>query len=311
MGCFIMEIERIIGRYSNRKKGPLFIALAAIHGNEQAGIHALRRVFSHLEAYNPAFIGEIAGITGNLQAVRSGRRFMDMDLNRQWYPEKVERLSNTRRAELELPEEIEQKELMILFERLKKHTPYNPIILIDFHTTSASGGTFAICNENQHSLNIAKNLGVPVITGIEGTVSGTTLHYFRDLGLCAFGFEAGQHDELASIDRMEAAVWLSLERIGCIKREDIPEFDKHHQALHKLGEGIPGVVSFSYRHPVKSEDAFEMKPGYRNFQPIAEGEVLANDKSGPIAARKDGMILMPLYQKQGEDGFFIVTELAN
>lgn len=306
-----MEIERIIGRYSNRKQGPLFIAVAAIHGNEQAGIHALKRVFAHLNEHNPKFKGEIAAITGNLQAVRSGRRFMDMDLNRQWYPEKLERLSRTERSELELPEEIEQKELMILFERLKKHTPYSPVILIDFHTTSASGGTFAICNENPLSLEIAKNLGVPVITGIEGTINGTTLHYFRDLGLCAFGFEAGQHEEPESIDRMEAAVWLSLERIGCIQREDIPDFDKHHQTLHRLGEGIPDVVSFSYRHPVKSEDDFKMNPGYRNFQAISEGEVLAKDRSGPITARENGMILMPLYQKQGEDGFFIVQEMVS
>ncbi len=303
-----MNVNRILGRYTNRKRGPLFIAVAAIHGNELAGIHALNRVFEYLEKERPAFKGEIAGITGNLQAVRENKRFVDVDLNRQWYPENILRIQGTPRSALKGSEDLEQKELMILFERLKKHTPYAPIILIDFHTTSAEGGTFSISNANQESLKIATHLGVPVIKGIEGTVSGTTLHYFRDLGLCAFGFEAGQHVEPASIDRMEAAIWLTLERIGCMKKADIPHYDLHWKILHDLGKGIPDIVSFSYRHPVKNEDDFVMNPGYQNFQTIQKGEVLAADKKGPITAKEDGMILMPLYQKQGEDGFFIVQD---
>jgi succinylglutamate desuccinylase len=49
-----------------------------------------------------------------------------------------------------------------------------------------------------------------------------------------------------------------------------------------------------------------MKKGYRNFQEIAQNEILATDKNGVIKAPYDCRILMPLYQKQGNDGFFLV-----
>jgi succinylglutamate desuccinylase len=49
-----------------------------------------------------------------------------------------------------------------------------------------------------------------------------------------------------------------------------------------------------------------MLPGFNNFDKIVKGQPLAKDKNGPIYASIDGYILMPLYQKQGEDGFFII-----
>ena len=61
-----------------------------------------------------------------------------------------------------------------------------------------------------------------------------------------------------------------------------------------------------YVHPIAADDDFVMHPGFKNFQPIAKGELLASDKNGEIKAKQDGRILMPLYQKQGEDGFFLI-----
>jgi len=48
-----------------------------------------------------------------------------------------------------------------------------------------------------------------------------------------------------------------------------------------------------------------MNPGFANFDPIRRGRVLAGKASGPVAAPFSGVLLMPLYQKLGEDGFFI------
>jgi succinylglutamate desuccinylase len=47
---------------------------------------------------------------------------------------------------------------------------------------------------------------------------------------------------------------------------------------------------------------------YKNFDKISKDELLAFDKYGEIRSKEDGMILMPLYQKQGNDGFFIIKE---
>jgi succinylglutamate desuccinylase len=51
-----------------------------------------------------------------------------------------------------------------------------------------------------------------------------------------------------------------------------------------------------------------MQPGYKNFQPIKKGELLAQQNGKPIYSEWDAYIFMPLYQKQGNDGFFVVTE---
>ena len=52
-----------------------------------------------------------------------------------------------------------------------------------------------------------------------------------------------------------------------------------------------------------------MKPGLSSFRPVHAGEVLASSSSGPIKAPQAGLLLMPLYQDQGEDGFFLVREV--
>jgi len=48
---------------------------------------------------------------------------------------------------------------------------------------------------------------------------------------------------------------------------------------------------------------------YANFDPVTKGELLAYDRHGEIRAKFDGLILMPLYQKQGNDGFFIIKDI--
>ncbi|HEY0458172.1 MAG TPA: hypothetical protein VGC97_03405 [Pyrinomonadaceae bacterium] len=54
-----------------------------------------------------------------------------------------------------------------------------------------------------------------------------------------------------------------------------------------------------------------MEPGFDNFQPVKRGELLAQQKSGAVYANENGLILMPLYQKLGEDGFFLGREVAS
>lgn len=53
-----------------------------------------------------------------------------------------------------------------------------------------------------------------------------------------------------------------------------------------------------------------MNPGFENFDRIKRGQILARNKRGAIKANETGLIMMPLYQKLGEDGFFIGREIA-
>ena len=51
-----------------------------------------------------------------------------------------------------------------------------------------------------------------------------------------------------------------------------------------------------------------MDPDWENFRPVEEGQTVARDESGEIRVAESGRILMPLYQEQGEDGFFLIRE---
>jgi len=302
--------DRIIGDYIGNEKGPIFICLAGIHGNEPAGILALQKIFKELNTQKPNFKGSLIGVIGNTVALSQKKRFIDADLNRQFSKEILQRIATTRRSELKLVEEQQQKELLTLFEYTLKRrfNQGQPVYLLDLHTTSAEGGTFVIANQLQESLRLATSLGVSVITGVEKVVKGTILEYFRKLGFTAIGFEAGQHDSKDSIDRTEATIWILLEKIGCLSMDQIDEFLYYKNLLAQLNTRGPAVVEFCYRHAISETDDFRMLPGFTNFNTIKKGQHLANDKNGEILAPYDGLILMPLYQKQGEDGFFIIME---
>ena len=50
----------------------------------------------------------------------------------------------------------------------------------------------------------------------------------------------------------------------------------------------------------------------RNLQlaaQVEEGQIVAHDRNGPVRAQESGLILLPLYQGKGEDGFFIARPL--
>ena len=70
--------------------------------------------------------------------------------------------------------------------------------------------------------------------------------------------------------------------------------------------GLPKVAELVYTHRIPAGCQFCMLPGYTNFQPVKAGELLAYQDGEAIYCPFDAHILMPLYQPQGEDGFFLV-----
>ena len=52
-----------------------------------------------------------------------------------------------------------------------------------------------------------------------------------------------------------------------------------------------------------------MYDGFFNFQPILKNDLLAVKNGKSLYSPKDGRIFMPLYQKQGDEGFFIIEKI--
>ncbi len=182
---------------------------------------------------------------------------------------------------------------------------------MDLHTTTAFGGIFSIATDDPESQRIAVELHAPVIRGLINGIQGTTLHYFNndnfDVPTVCVTFESGQHDEGLSVKRAIAAITNCMRSVGCVRAEDVE--NRHDKILIEYSKGLPKIADLLYCHSILPGDEFVMAPGYENFQKVSLGEILAHDRKGEIRSKNDGRILMPLYQKQGEDGFFLIKTI--
>lgn len=299
------RVGRVIGRYTQGRHGPVLVVLAGVHGNETSGIFALRRVFERLTRDNIQIRGEILGLSGNLTALSMGTRFITGDLNRLARADVVERLRAG--GSPETSEEGELRELLDEIDAVSAgdHTER---FFVDCHTTSSETKPYISVGETADAFRWSLNFPVFIVRGLKERIRGTLDEYLSTIGYTGFTFEAGQHDDLASIENHEVCIWLALAHAGCMSRHDVGCYPHCHEILAKTvidGRKVFRVVD---RYAVDPEEGFEMRPGYINFQPIEKGEVLARNRRGTIRATHDGRILMPLYQPQGDDGFFIVQE---
>ncbi|MCO6476132.1 MAG: succinylglutamate desuccinylase/aspartoacylase family protein [Phaeodactylibacter sp.] len=308
--------ERIIGQHEGTEKGPLLICLGGMHGNEPAGIQALEILFKLLEIEpetNPSFTfrGRLLGLRGNMRAISRKMRYLEKDLNRQWTPENINRVKSTPTAELRA-EDLELKELITIIEKNIESYQPEKIVLLDLHTTTAYGGIFSIATDDPESVRIAVELHAPVVKGMLEGIRGTTLHYFNRENLhrptVGVSFESGQHDEPLSVNRAIAAIINCMRTIGCVRSEHVE--NRHDSLLIEYSKNLPKVLELIMCHEIEPGDDFHMMPNYENFQKVRKGELLAHDRHGPIYAQADGRLLMPLYQQQGDDGFFLIRTVG-
>ncbi len=302
--------HRIIGRYEGKEDGPLLICIGGMHGNEPAGIAAISEIFHLLEIEpqtNPDFRyrGNLVGIRGNLHALEEKKRFILRDLNRMLIEEEdaQSRISDPMTWTIEDKERIDL--IDAIEDEIKKYNPAFTLIL-DFHTTTADGGIFTIASNDDISRHLAKGLHAPVILGISEGLVGTTIEYFNRPSQNRFCivFEAGQHDDPDCVFRAVAAIINCMRSIGSVEPRDVDH--RHDGLLISLAIGLPKVSKLICHYKIIPGENFVMNSGYENFHPVKKGEWLATNNDGKIYSPADGLILMPKYQSQGEDGFFIV-----
>lgn len=302
------DIPRLLGSYGGQVPGPLVICIGGLHGNEPAGIYAARQVLQTLRAEQLPFRGEFVALAGNRAALAQGRRYVEQDLNRLWFADRVTALRQQVQPKDANPEDEEQRDLLMSIERTLARRR-GPVIFLDLHTTSAAGPPFAVIGDTLLNRQLALSFPASVILGLEEYLEGTILNYMNDCGYIAVGFEGGQNESLSSVDNHQAVIWMTLRTAGCLHHADVPQtFLLAHKAALRT-RNFPRVLEVRYRHAIHSEDEFVMEPGYTNFQEVRRGQLLAHDCRGDIRAREDGYILMPLYQSQGTDGFFLVREV--
>jgi predicted deacylase len=296
---------RVMGRIVGKKPGPTLVIVGGIHGNEPSGILALERVLSVLAGKEERLAGEVIALRGNLTALSLRRRYVGRDLNRMWSRERIESLLARQEAGYEVPEDREQAELFLALEEIFERAPGRTFAL-DLHSTSGGGSPFVVMCDTLQNRKLARRLPVPKVVGLEEQLEGTLLSFLSDLGHVTVAFEAGQHDSLSSVLHAEAAIWITLAGAGILAGSGLRPPTEAMAALEEVAGRLPRFVEARYRHAIRPEDTFKMNPGYTNFHPVEAGQELAQDRRGAVRCPETGLILMPLYQPQGDDGFFLV-----
>lgn len=299
-----LESPRIIGRFGTGP-GPRLICLGGLHGNEPAGVLALRRVLDTLHGGSLPIRGHMVAIAGNLRALLARRRFLDRDLNRGWSPHGMEQAENLRGTSAE---DAEQAELIAVL-RAELAGDRSDTRVIDLHTASAEGPPFVTLADTLRNRAFARRIGLPLVLGIEEQIDGALLEVLTGAGTITLGVEAGQHDDPVSVDHHERAIWMALIAGGHVDASDVPDYRAMRRAFREAVRGLPMVFEVRYRKPVAPTDGFRMHPGFRNFQDVEAGEVVAEERTGLVGVPEAGRLFLPLYQEQGDDGFFVVRDV--
>ena len=303
----LVHKSRVITEIPGNGNGPAIAFCAGIHGNEPSGVLALKNVFEYINENNIPVNGNLIAFIGNRNALHKKSRYAEEDLNRMWTPANIKKLHSNGFADSELnPEAVEMIEIDHLLQDFIGRLNGQDRFFVDLHTTSSPSMPFGAVDQQQMSYDFALQLPIPFVSNLDEFLEGTLMYYLDHIDFRAIVFEAGMHDDPASINKHQALIWLVLGLSGAIDIEHIPNYDGCFTLLQGLSEHPHRVFKILYRHNVEDNEQFQMEPGFINFQHIEAGTVLATENGKPVEAPVSGNIFMPLYQNQGADGFFIV-----
>lgn len=302
-----LKTERIIGHISGKETGPTVVFFGGIHGNEPSGVEALEQVFRQLKGSELQIKGSIIGIKGNIPALLEKKRFLDDDLNRIWTHSGIDEIEQRDHKE----RSVEENELTIIYRLISDifKTEPAPYYFIDFHTTSSPTLPFITINDALINREFAQLFPVPVILGIEEYLEGPMLSYINEKGYVAVGFESGQHFTAEAVTNSVSFIWLALIYAGIIDKEEAPDYKRHRNVLGTAAKDNIIFYEIIHRHRITEADNFKMFPGFSSFDKLPKGITLANHNGEEITAYKDTIVFMPLYQVQGEEGFFLIRPI--
>ncbi|MDP5081122.1 MAG: succinylglutamate desuccinylase/aspartoacylase family protein [Winogradskyella sp.] len=292
--------NRVFHHIIGKSSGSTIVFFAGIHGNERAGVEALNNTLKNISENKVC--GEVYAVFGNLKALKKNKRYLKTDLNRLWTSKQIKELQQKRILN---EEEQEQKDLLSLIEHIL-HSTKAPIYFIDLHTTSSKTIPFITINDALINRKFSRCFSVPVILGIEEYLEGPLLSYLNTLGYVAIGFESGQHTDPEAIKNCEAFIHLALKQGGQLHINNITQY---HNQLVMASKDNTCVFEVIYKYHIKSTEEFVMQDGFESFQTIKKGILLAQANGKNIYADYNAQLFMPLYQKSGNDGFFIIKPI--
>jgi predicted deacylase len=314
VGGEVLDVPRVLGTHGEARGGygPLLLVNTGIHGNEPAGVHAARHLLARLREHGTPLRGRLVLLAANRDALRAGRRYLERDLNRGWTEAGLRRLYACP-PDHDGPEDHAQRALLSVFLR-ELDAARGAVSFLDLHTSSADGAPFTCLADTLTNRAWALSLPVPVILGLEEAIDGAVMEWFEERGIAALAVEGGKHEDERSARNLLDVICLSMHARGLWDERTAAAcgFDLG-VARRRLGEssaGTPRIVEIVKRHALRPGDGFRMRPGFQSFDRVTPSTVLADSAAGEIRPPSTGRVLLPLYQGQGDDGFFFARDVA-
>lgn len=296
-----MHSNRIIGHYIGQIEGPLLVFTAGVHGNETSTVLALQHVFALLEKHQPQLNGSIIGLTGNVKALENEVRFIDQDLNRIWLEENQD------------PQIVEHKERDELTRVLNKtfSDKHGEVYFFDLHATSSPSTPFTMISDTLRNRALARMAAVPVVLGLLENLHGMLIDATSRSGIPTILFQGGQEGEEETVNNHMGLVWKALKAKCGLNSDGIQAAHKAIRALNRYAPQDEGHEFYEiiYHYKIPSKVTFKMYPGFINFQPVRKHAPLGSIDGVDLKAPMQGQIFMPLYQKQGAEGFYLIKRI--
>lgn len=246
-------------KYSAPKPGPTLAIFAGVHGNERAGILALEELISSLQIK----AGVLYAVFANPPAIKENARFITKNINRCFQSDNQGTEYEDKRA----------RELMIILDKCDA--------LLDLHAfDNTDGEPFIICEDE--SLQVASIFDPDIIsTGWNKAEPGSADGYMFENGKIGICLENGQIKQ--SEKYKELAVKSSLQFLKYFGMIDSDvEFSKNKKLHLKVKYAV-----------IKTSEKFKMEKGFKNFQKLQEGQLLAIDDNSEYLAKDDEYIIFP------------------
>lgn len=293
-------LNRILHTFDDGDDGPLIIVIAALHGNEWVGIRAMEKITPFLKAQS--LNGRVVGLVGNLDAAQQNKRYLHYDLNRMFQSEYLNNDNS------HVPEWHQARALIdAIEEQISAYPQATELHLLDVHSMSGDGIPFTCFPHTERNEQIAHQLPLPAIADLVESLPGTLTDYYKHKFTSTMVVECGQHDADNTTQTGIASILYYLGLTGVLRQSDIP--DEHTEWLLNHCKDLPRVFTrVQYRHHIAKGSGFKMQPGYDNLQPVKSNDLLATEVTGEVRAPCDGRVVLPCYQEQGEDGFFISVD---
>ena len=186
---------------------PHLVVFGAVHGDEACGpiaIEEIRRDPPRLLRGKATFVPVC-----NLSAYAAGKRFIDQNMNRIFFPHTAPVNGEQRRV----------NELIPLVDSAD--------FLLDVHSMPASGRPFAFCDSSDDARTVAwaRRLGFGHVVFdwpkvFPGEAGGTTAEYAASRGVAALTIECAEHRDPAATATALRAIMRSLMHLEMIEKEN-------------------------------------------------------------------------------------------